>query len=115
MPSEPHKSSPNPENNTADSKSVDPEVAAYNFIVDTVGGVNARRSDNTFQLVFVAVSIFLGALIGALITLMAKSGDLPWYGGAMIGGFLGMVLGVIASGTYLLIYRLSRHLKGKHD
>ena len=40
---------------------------------------------------------------------------LPWYGGALVGAFAGLVIGVLASGTILMFYRGMRHFQGKHE
>lgn len=89
--------------------------AAYNLVTDTVTGVNARWSDNRFQLVFVLFSTAIGAVALAILAAIYPSWSLPWYGGALIGSFLGMVFGIFASGVVVMIYRTWRHLQGKHD
>ncbi len=94
---------------------VSPAHAAYNVVSDTVTGVNVRWSDNKFQAVFVIVSIALAAFLGAILAWLNTQWNLPWFGGAMIGSFLGLVVGIFASGIFLMIYRAARHLKGKHD
>lgn len=94
---------------------VSTDRAAYNLIADTLTGVNARWSDNRFQLIFVLISVALGALAMAVLALLYPSWFLPWYGGALIGAFLGLVAGIFASGLFLMVYRASRHLRGKHD
>lgn len=89
--------------------------AAYNVVTDTVTGVNVRWSDNKFQAVFVFISIIVAASLGALLAAINAQWNLPWYGGALIGSFAGLVSGVLASGIFLMFYRAARHLKGKHD
>jgi hypothetical protein len=89
--------------------------AAYNVVTDTVTGVNVRWSDNKFQAVFVFISIIVTASLGALLTAINTQWNLPWYGGALIGSFAGLVIGIFASGIFLMFYRAARHLKGKHD
>lgn len=89
--------------------------AAYNVVSDTVTGVNLRGSDNKFQAKFVAVSVLLLTVIGAILALLNSSWKLPWYGGAMAGAFAGLVFGILASGIFLMIYRAVRHAQGKHD
>ena len=96
-------------------RSVDPDQAIYNVLVDTVTGVNARWSDNLFQAIFVFVSVVVVAVLGAVLAYLNPSWNLPWYGGALIAGFLGLLFGILASGIYLMLYRAGRHLKGKHD
>lgn len=91
------------------------DQAIYNVVVDTVTGVNARWSDNAFQAIFIAVSVAVIAALGALLAFLNPSWNLPWFGGALFGGFAGLLFGVLASGIYLMLYRANRHLKGKHD
>jgi hypothetical protein len=33
----------------------------------------------------------------------------------IVGGFLGLIAGLLGSGVFLMIYRAVRHAKGKHD
>ena len=92
-----------------------PNNAAYNIVTDTIIGANIRKSDNVFQAIFVGVSLVVGLVLGAIFALLFGGKDFPWMAGAVVGAFLGMVLGLFASGIYLGIYRASRHIKGKHD
>lgn len=101
--------------NQEQAQSVTPVHAAYNVITDTVTGVNVRWSDNKFQAVFVFASMVLIALLGAVLAALNARWNLPWYGGALIGSFAGLVLGILASGIFLMVYRAARHIKGKHD
>ncbi|XZE56217.1 hypothetical protein SH139x_002313 [Planctomycetaceae bacterium SH139] len=89
--------------------------AAYNVVTDTVTGVNVRWSDNKFQAIFIFAAVLLVAAIGAILALLYPRWDLPWYGGALVGSFGGLVIGVLTSGIFLMIYRAARHLMGKHD
>ena len=89
--------------------------AAYNVVTDTVIGVNVRWSDNKFQAIFVFVSTVLISLIGAILAAVNAEWNLPWYGGALIGSFAGLVIGIFASGLFLMFYRAARHIRGKHD
>ena len=89
--------------------------ATYNVVTDTVAGVNLRGSDNKFQAKFVFCSTILFACAGALLAIVITSWNLPWYGGALIGAFAGLVAGVFLSGIFLMIFRGVRHLQGKHD
>lgn len=89
--------------------------AAYNIVSDIVVGVNVRGSDNKFQAIFIAVSVLLCAGIGAARVRFQGSWQLPWYGGALIGALAGLVIGLFASGIFLMVYRTVRHLQGKHD
>ncbi|MFN9958960.1 MAG: hypothetical protein ACK55I_38200, partial [bacterium] len=86
--------------------------ATYNVVTDTLTGVNVRWSDNKFQAIFVFVSLLVVALIGAVLAAVNTSWGLPWYGGALAGAFIGLILGVFASGIFLMCFRAIRHLKG---
>jgi hypothetical protein len=81
---------------------------AYNVVSDTVTGVNVRVKDNVFQAFAVFSCLLLGALIGALVV----QERIP---GALVGGFVGLVVGLLGSGTFLMVYRAVRHLGGRHD
>jgi hypothetical protein len=89
--------------------------ASYNVVTDTVTGVNVRWSDNRFQAIFVLISMVATSLLGALLAAINSQWNLPWYVGALIGSFAGLVIGILASGIFLMFYRAARHLKGKHD
>jgi hypothetical protein len=97
------------------TRSLAPAHAAYNIVTDTVTGVNVRWSDNKFQAIFVFVSILLASLTGAVLAALNARWNLPWYGGALIGSFAGLVIGIFASGTFLMFYRAVMHVNGKHD
>lgn len=91
---------------------------AYNIVSDTVVGINLRKADNWFQLkvllVSLAIGVPLGAVIGAsLVDPAERVGSA--LAGALVLGFLSVVLSVFGSGIYLMIYRAVRHWKGKHD
>lgn len=88
---------------------------AYNVVTDLVTGVNVRSKDNRFQAIFIACSVLVLALLGAVLAYLNPAWQLPAYGGAILGGFLGLVFGLFASGIILMIYRAVRHLQGKHD
>jgi len=88
--------------------------AAYNVVSDTVTGLNVRKSDNKFQAIVVLVSVFSFATVGAILSSIVVQWNLPWYGGALIGAFAGLVIGVFSSGIFLMIYRAKRHIQGKH-
>lgn len=110
--------SPHTPENASDSESPDnvsTSRATYNVVSDTVTGVNLRGSDNKFQATFVAASVCLLALAGIILALLNSDWQLPWYGGAIAGAFAGLIVGIFASGIFLMIYRASRHIKGKHD
>lgn len=101
--------------NQPDSQALSAGRAAYNVVTDTVTGVNVRWSDNRFQALFVLGSVIVVALIGGIAAFANSQWNLPWYGGALVGGFIGLVAGTILSGIILMLFRASRHLKGKHD
>lgn len=88
---------------------------AYNIVSDTVIGINARKGDNKFQAIFVFVSTLLFASVAGIAAAVNPTPNFPWIAAALLGGFVGMVVGLFASGIYLMIYRAARHLKGKHD
>ncbi|MCA9031135.1 MAG: hypothetical protein KDA66_10025 [Planctomycetaceae bacterium] len=98
-----------------DDETVSPALAAYNTVTDTVTGVNVRMSDNVFQAIFIFVSAILVAIITAVACLAFPGWQLKWYEGVLIGAFGGVIFGVFASGTILMVYRAFRHLQGKHD
>ncbi len=87
----------------------------YNLVTDTVIGPNLRWGDNLLQAAFIFVSIVIASIGGAVLAVFNPTWNLPWIGGALIGAFAGLVFGTFASGLFLMIYRGSRHLKGKHD
>ncbi len=97
------------------TKPLSSERAAYNVVTDTVTGVNVRWSDNKFQAIFVIVSVLIVSIAGGVGAALIPESDFPWYGGALIGSFAGLVFGIFASGIILMFYRALRHLKGKHD
>lgn len=107
--------SPDDDDDECEPQQVSPGQAAYNVVSDTVIGVNVRWSDNKFQAVFVAASVGILALLGSILCLLFPNWDLPWFGGALIGGFGGMIFGIFASGIFLMFYRAIRHIEGKHD
>ena len=88
---------------------------AYHLVSDTVTGLNVRKSDNKFQAVFIFVAVPLLAAIGAALATFIEKWEMPWYGGALMGGFAGLVLGVLASGVCLMVYRAARHMQGDHE
>jgi len=94
------------DDDAADRTAPSDGLQAYNIVSDTLVGFNFRLSDNCFQGIFILVSVVLGAGIGALF------GGAP---GLFVGGFAGLVGGLILSGIVLMIYRAVRHAKGKHD
>lgn len=89
--------------------------AEYNIVTDTVTGLNLRMSDNKFQAIVVVLSMVMASVLGAIAAALNVSWELPWYGGALIGSFAGLVFGTLGSGMFLMFYRGVRHMQGKHD
>ena len=83
------------------------EAEIYNIVTDTVIGVNVRWKDNVVQFAVIAACVPIGILIGAL----AME---DWRPGAIIGGFVGLLVGFFGSGTFLMIYRFIRHIRNDH-
>ncbi|QDT46299.1 hypothetical protein Pan258_03170 [Symmachiella dynata] len=96
-------------------QSVSATRASYNLFSDTVIGVNTRKSDNKFQAIFIGISILVLAAVGGLIAVWNTEWEMPWYAGALLGAFAGLVFGTFASGIFLMFYRAWRHIQGKHD
>ncbi len=86
----------------------------YNIVSDTVVGLNVRKSDNVFQAKFIGITVLVLATIGGASAALNTEWNLPWYGGALAGAFAGLVIGVFASGIFLMIYRVVEHVKGDH-
>ena len=79
----------------------------YNVLTDVVAGPNLRMRDNVVQGIAVVVGLIAGAGIGYLVAWHAA--------GAVVGGFAGVVAGLLLSGIGLMIYRFVNHLRGRHD
>jgi hypothetical protein len=79
---------------------------SYTIVSDTVTGPNLRLKDNVIQAIAIFVCLVLGALIGGLIA----NGE-----GAVVGGFIGLLVGLLGSGIFLMIYRAVMHMHGRHD
>lgn len=84
---------------------------ASRVLSDTVIGLNTRSSDNRLQAIWIAGSMLLSACGMGFAAWWRTDWELPWYGGALIGAFLGMVFGFFTSGIYLMVYRLVHHLR----
>ena len=109
-----------PDTSTADGSEcktppVSSERAAYNIVSDTVVGLNIRKSDNVFQAKFIGITVLVLATIGAALAALNPGWNLPWFGGALAGSLAGLIIGVFASGIFLMIYRAVRHVKGDHE
>ncbi len=86
----------------------------YNIVSDTVVGLNVRKSDNIFQAKFIGITVLVLATIGGASAALNSEWNLPWFGGALAGAFAGLIIGVFASGIFLMIYRAVKHVKGDH-
>ena len=76
----------------------------YNVVSDTVVGVNVRAKDNLIQGVIILFTVIIGLVIGQM------------YGGfLLLGGLGGLIVGFLASGIFLMIYRAVKHASGNHD
>jgi hypothetical protein len=80
----------------------------YNLVTDTVGGPNLRLRDNLYQGLAILICAILGAGIGWLVAKDAFTGIAAGLGG-------GLIVGLLASGFFLMIYRAVQHARGKHD
>jgi hypothetical protein len=100
MMSEPKQSEPTVKSTTGRD--------AYNVVSDLAVGVNVRRRDNLYQGLAILVCLILGCVIGAV----AVRERVP---GALVGGFIGLVVGLFGSGIFLMVYRFVRHVRGLHD
>jgi hypothetical protein len=69
------------------------------LMADTIFGINMRWKDNVFQGVAILAFVLVGAGLGAFV-----SGDASE--GALFGAGAGLILGFLASGCFLMIYRL---------
>lgn len=74
------------------------ELGEAQAVFDTVIGPNLRLRDNLIQLVACVAGTFLGAIIGGIITRFDMMG-------LIIGGFCGLVGGLLISGAVLGVYR----------
>lgn len=84
---------------------------AYNVVSDTVVGVNLRGSDNAMQAAVIAVCVVIGILIGVPVAWWYAQ---PWFIGAVGGLLAGLIIGVLGSGIFLMIYRMVQHARGRH-
>ena len=81
---------------------------AYNLVTDTITGPNVRLKDNLFQGLAIFVCLLLGIGIGCLAVTDRVAG-------ALIGGAIGLLVGLLGSGIFLMIYRAVQHARGRHD
>lgn len=78
----------------------------YDAVSDPVVGFNLRLSDNVFQAIAILACSALGALSSALALDSVFEDRIP---AAVIGGFIGMLVGLFGSGIGLMVYRAFRH------
>jgi hypothetical protein len=81
---------------------------AYNVVSDTVSGVNVRMRDNLLQAAIIFFCLVLGVGIGFLSVRDRATG-------AVLGGFIGLLVGLFGSGIFLMIFRAIQHARGRHD
>jgi fatty acid desaturase len=81
----------------------------YETVADVVGFVpNLRKQDNVFQAKFIATTVLLACLIGAIA--FAATGSGPWWAGMVLGLLGGLLAGLLLSGVILAIRNLKRNL-----
>jgi hypothetical protein len=89
-------------------KSSNPVPDEAQRVFDTVTGPNLRLNDNLIQLAAIMGGMSLGALIGA-IWAYTQGG---WaVGGALLGGFAGVVVSLFLSGAVLGLVRFITAVK----
>ena len=93
------------------------ERESLNVVTDTVVGPNLRVKDNLYQAIAIGISVLLCAGVGALIAVRVSpdNGRMAALGGAIAGGIVGLIVGTLGSGMFLMIYRFVRHVRGRHD
>src|SRR5262245_1134643 len=87
----------------------------YNLVTDTVAGPNIRLRDNLYQAAITGVCLVLGVPIGWLGARLTSSNPQDQNGYAIVGGFVGLVFGLLSSGIFLMFFSAAQHLRGKHD
>lgn len=75
---------------------------ALTVVADVATGPNIRKKDNLYQALFI-----LACLAIAIPTLWILSGS--WFIALILGGLIGLVVGVLLSGGFLMVYRLFKH------
>lgn len=90
---------------------------AYHTAAETVGFMpSLRGKDNLIQLAAVVLATLIGAAVGIALTFGPL--DAPWYGGALIGGIAGLVVGAIVSGIALMVLgwvRAAKKVGGRRE
>jgi hypothetical protein len=87
---------------TSKPKAPKAEARVYDVVADVATGPNLRKKDNLYQALFILVCLAI-----AVPTLWIISGN--WIVGALGGGLIGLVAGVLLSGGFLMVYRLFKH------
>jgi hypothetical protein len=78
------------------------ETPAEVVLYDVVTGPNLRWKDNLVQGLAILACLLIGTGLGPIFV------D-DWRAGMLVGGFCGLVLGLLVSGFVLMIYRMFRH------
>jgi uncharacterized membrane protein YedE/YeeE len=81
---------------------------SYNVVTDTVGGLNVRWKDNVFQ----AIAALVFGIVAFIVVMFTSGND---FAISIMAGVGGGIVGVFASGMFLMIYRAVQHARGKHD
>ena len=79
-----------------------PSPSVYNVVTDIATGPNVRKKDNLYQAVFIL------CCVPPPIVAFWLAGQ-PWLTCLLFGGLIGLVVGVLLSGGFLMVYRLFRH------
>ena len=96
---------------TSEESDKRPSEDPGSVMTDTIIGVNTRWKDNLFQAVFIGASVVVAAVVSGVWFYLNPEIGAPWYGGLIIGGFCGLVLGLFTSGIALGVYRGFSHIK----
>ena len=80
-------------------------AAAYNIIADKIGGLpNVRKKDNIYQAAAIGALTVIGAIVGWFVGAGHGAGQF----GALLGTVGGLIVGVLLSGTVLMVIGLLR-------
>lgn len=67
-----------------------------------------RRRDNFVQACTILVVMLICAAIGIGMSLMNQNAGVHWMGGALMGSFVGLVVGLVVSGFIVMLMRSAR-------
>ena len=81
---------------------IDPEAQR---VFDTVTGPNIRMKDNALQALCVLGGLLGGAVVGVVVAFTRGNRGEDLFGGVLLGGFGGVVLSLLLSGTIIGIVR----------